>query len=49
VAARRRQAGCKRVQLGVYIDESIFEAFEAKTGIKVNYDTYESNEACTAF
>lgn len=30
---------------GVYIDESIFEAFEAKTGIKVNYDTYESNEA----
>ena len=30
---------------GVYIDESIFETFEAQTGIKVNYDTYESNEA----
>lgn len=30
---------------GVYIDESIFEDFEAQTGIKVNYDTYESNEA----
>ena len=30
---------------GVYIDESIFESFEKQTGIKVNYDTYESNEA----
>lgn len=30
---------------GVYIDESIFEEFEQQTGIKVNYDTYESNEA----
>ncbi len=30
---------------GVYIDESIFDTFEQQTGIKVNYDTYESNEA----
>jgi spermidine/putrescine transport system substrate-binding protein len=30
---------------GVYIDESIFDTFEEQTGIKVNYDTYESNEA----
>lgn len=30
---------------GVYIDESVFDAFEEQTGIKVNYDTYESNEA----
>lgn len=30
---------------GEYIDESIFEDFEAQTGIKVNYQTYDSNEA----
>ncbi len=30
---------------GVYIDESIFDEFEQQTGIKVNYNTYESNEA----
>lgn len=30
---------------GVYIDESVLEDFEAETGIKVNYDTFESNEA----
>jgi len=30
---------------GVYIDESIFKAFEEQTGIKVIYDTYDSNEA----
>ncbi len=30
---------------GVYIDESIFQDFEEQTGIKVNYDTYESNES----
>ena len=30
---------------GEYIDESIFADFEAKTGIKVNYSTYESNES----
>ena len=30
---------------GVYIDESVLEDFEAETGIKVVYDTFESNEA----
>lgn len=30
---------------GEYIDESIFEDFEAQTGIHVNYQTYDSNEA----
>ena len=30
---------------GEYIDESIFEKFTAKTGIKVNYQTYDSNES----
>ena len=30
---------------GVYIDESVLEEFTAQTGIKVNYDTFESNEA----
>lgn len=30
---------------GEYIDESIFEDFTAQTGIKVNYQTYDSNEA----
>lgn len=30
---------------GEYIDESIFEDFTAETGIKVNYQTYDSNEA----
>ena len=28
----------------VYIDESIFDTFEEETGIKVNYNTYDSNE-----
>lgn len=30
---------------GEYIDPSIFEDFTAQTGIKVNYQTYDSNEA----
>lgn len=30
---------------GEYIDESIFADFEAQTGVKVNYQTYDSNEA----
>lgn len=30
---------------GEYIDESIFDEFTAQTGIQVNYQTYESNEA----
>lgn len=30
---------------GEYIDESIFETFEEETGITVNYNYYESNEA----
>lgn len=30
---------------GEYIDESIFEEFTAQTGIKVNYQTYDSSEA----
>lgn len=30
---------------GEYIDESIFDDFEAQTGIHVNYQTYDSNEA----
>jgi len=30
---------------GEYIDESIFKIFERETGIKVNYSTYETNEA----
>jgi spermidine/putrescine transport system substrate-binding protein len=30
---------------GEYIDESIFEIFEEETGITVNYNYYESNEA----
>ncbi len=29
---------------GEYIDESIFEEFEAETGIRVNYATFASNE-----
>ena len=29
---------------GENIDESIFDEFEKKTGIKVNYLTYQSNE-----
>ena len=29
---------------GEYIDESIFEDFEAETGITVNYKTFSSNE-----
>ena len=29
---------------GEYIDESIFDDFEEQTGIKVNYNVYESNE-----
>ena len=29
---------------GGYIDESIFEEFEAETGIQVNYATFASNE-----
>ena len=30
---------------GEYIDMSVLEDFEAETGIKVNYQTFESNEA----
>lgn len=30
---------------GEYIDESIFDEFTEQTGIKVNYKTYENNEA----
>lgn len=30
---------------GEYIDESIFETFTAQTGIKVNYQTYDSSES----
>ena len=30
---------------GVYIDESVLDDFEEQTGIKVNYDVYDSNEA----
>ncbi len=30
---------------GVYIDESVLEQFTKETGIKVNYDTFESNES----
>jgi len=30
---------------GEYIDESIFQIFEKETGIKVNYSTFETNEA----
>jgi len=30
---------------GEYIDESIFDIFEEETGIKVNYSTFETNEA----
>lgn len=30
---------------GEYIDEDIFDDFTAQTGIKVNYQTYDSNEA----
>ena len=33
---------------GEYIDESIFKEFEAQTGIKVVYQTYESNEVLYA-
>ena len=29
---------------GEYIDESIFDDFEAETGIHVNYKTFASNE-----
>jgi len=30
---------------GVYIDESVLDDFTQQTGIKVNYDTFESNES----
>ena len=30
---------------GEYIDESIFRIFERETGIKINYSTFETNEA----
>lgn len=30
---------------GVYIDESVLDEFTAQTGIKVNYNTFESNES----
>lgn len=30
---------------GEYIDETVFELFEAQTGIHVNYQTFDSNEA----
>lgn len=30
---------------GVYIDESVLDDFTQETGIKVNYDTYDSNES----
>ena len=30
---------------GEYIDESLIDQFEEETGIKVNYQTAESNEA----
>lgn len=33
------------MQLGEYIDESLITQFEEETGIKVNYQTAESNEA----
>jgi len=33
---------------GEYIDESIFAIFERETGIRVNYSTYETNEALYA-
>ena len=44
--------GCRREEgqvvnvynWGEYIDESIFEDFEAQTGIHVNYNTFASNE-----
>lgn len=46
------QGGVKKVvnvyNWGEYIDESIFKEFEAQTGIKVVYQTYESNEALYA-
>ena len=29
---------------GDYIDEDIFDIFEEETGIKVNYETYATNE-----
>ena len=29
---------------GEYIDESVLDDFEAATGIKVNYQMYDSNE-----
>lgn len=33
---------------GEYIDESLFDAFTAETGIKVNYKTFDSNESMYA-
>ncbi|MPL90670.1 Spermidine/putrescine-binding periplasmic protein [bioreactor metagenome] len=30
---------------GVYIDETVLDQFTKETGIKVNYDTFESNES----
>lgn len=33
---------------GEYIDESIFQDFQAQTGIKVNYKTFDSNESMYA-
>ncbi len=30
---------------GEYIDETLIEKFETETGIKVNYDTFDSNES----
>ena len=33
---------------GEYIDMSVLEVFQRETGIKVNYQTFESNEAMYA-
>ena len=30
---------------GEYIDQSVLDDFTAQTGIKVNYQTYDSNES----
>ncbi len=45
----RRHCSNKRcsqcIQLGEYMDTDLFDEFTEQTGIRVNYSTYESNEA----
>ena len=43
------EQGCfERLQLGDYIDRDLISKFEKETGIKVNYELYDTNESMLA-